>query len=151
MFLFEYIISVKAADGKTYKAGGDLCYSLDETHPNFVPQAKGHVRAWLAMSGAAFVKKTDKICTASYIVNLDPRGWIPSWIANLVAPEQGLIVKRIADNYPKVPIIMQQRWQREKTNKNKNVKKAEKEEKEKENDKDKEKQTSNRAKGVFVE
>lgn len=96
------------------------------------------------MSGAAFVKKTDKICTASYIVNLDPRGWIPPWIANLVAPEQGLIIKRIADNYPKIPPIMQKRWAKDKKEK----------EKEKQKEKKKENQNTkgkNRAKGVFVE
>ena len=126
-----------------------MCYSVDKNHPHYVEQAKGHVRGWLAMSGNVFVEKDDKICHSSYIVNLDPAGWIPQWVANLVAPEQGLVIKHVYDNYYKIKETMKNR--REKENKDKEKEKEKENDEKNDKDENQDNKTKSRAKGVFVE
>jgi len=91
----------EGADGKKYKLVGDLSYSVDKKHPCYVETKEKHVRGFIKMSGSVFVQKNTDIFSA-YIVNVDPNGWIPNWIINAVAPEQGMVVKNIEKSFPVV-------------------------------------------------
>merc|ERR1712244_50986 len=70
--------------------------------------------AILKYSGYLFIKDkedTDNTnsCRACYIVYLDPAGWIPTWVVNLVAPDQGMVIKEMVANWPKVDGILEKR------------------------------------------
>merc|ERR1712129_622670 len=39
----------------------------------------------------------------------DPAGWIPTWVVNLVAPDQGMVIKEMVANWPKVDGILEKR------------------------------------------
>ena len=105
----------KANDGKLYDLSCTLCYSVDEKYPFYRTTKKKHVRAILKYSGYIFFRdKSDKSipsgsCRAAYIVYLDPCGWIPTWVVNLVAPDQGMVIKSMLENWPKVQGLLNER------------------------------------------
>jgi len=77
-----------------------LCTSLDEKDPNCKPVAKSHVRGDLKYAGYCFFKKkeTDKDCMFVYVVNLDPKGWLPSKVVDITAPEQAKVALQVRKN-----------------------------------------------------
>eukprot|EP01084_Bolivina_argentea_P151838 264979_1 len=106
----------KASDGNTYDIACTLCYSVDETYPFYRGVKAKHVRGELKYGGYVFINLKDNNgtmdtsgCKVCYVVYLDPKGWIPSWVVNLVAPDQGMVVKGLLENWPKVEWLMQQR------------------------------------------
>mmetsp|Transcript_1889 Transcript_1889/g.1597 ORF Transcript_1889/g.1597 Transcript_1889/m.1597 type:complete len:487 (+) Transcript_1889:29-1489(+) len=104
----------KASDGKLYDVSCTLCYSVDDKYPFYRSTKKKHVRAILKYSGYLFIKdksdtSTTDSCRACYIVYLDPCGWIPTWVVNLVAPDQGMVIKSMLENWPKVQPLLDAR------------------------------------------
>merc|ERR1712130_436268 len=110
------LLDYKAADGKLYDVSCTLCYSVDKSYPYFRDSKKKHVRAILKYSGYVLiedksVKNPTNECRACYIVYLDPAGWIPTWVVNLVAPDQGMVIKSILENWLKISSLLEARNQ----------------------------------------
>eukprot|EP01084_Bolivina_argentea_P290715 499448_1 len=103
----------KGPNNELYDISCTLCYSIDEKHPFYLKPKSKHVRAILKYSGYVFMEnKTNNKnneCKAAYIVYLDPCGWIPTWVVNLVAPDQGMVIKAMVENWRKVPILLNKR------------------------------------------
>merc|ERR1712137_400928 len=56
------------------------------------PEEKGFVRAEASASGFWIKGNNEGGATIAYVIQLDPKGWIPNKIVNLVAKEQPLIL-----------------------------------------------------------
>ena len=80
----------------------DVCYSVNDKFPGYVVLNKDRVRAQLFMAGLLFERLDDNLSRAYYIIQLDPKGWIPTWIVNLTAPQQGYNIKWVRDYLPKI-------------------------------------------------
>eukprot|EP01084_Bolivina_argentea_P052136 95794_1 len=80
----------------------DVCYSVNESFTDYVSLNKDRVRGHLFMAGLLFEKIDDNTSRAYYIIQLDPKGWIPTWIANLTAPQQGYNIKWVRDYLPTI-------------------------------------------------
>mmetsp|Transcript_56539 Transcript_56539/g.89791 ORF Transcript_56539/g.89791 Transcript_56539/m.89791 type:complete len:330 (-) Transcript_56539:68-1057(-) len=67
------------------------------------PPAKSEwkfVRGEILTSGYIARDSTDgKGCELTYIVQVDPKGWLPSWVVNIVASDQADNVTRIAKHF----------------------------------------------------
>merc|ERR1712228_823765 len=90
---------------KSYKKSShylavDVCYSVDSSFPHYVPLHADRVRAHLFMAGLLFEKIDEHNSRAYYVMQLDPKGWIPHWIVNLTAPQQGYNIKWVRDYLP---------------------------------------------------
>lgn len=110
-------------DGRKYNLTCVLTYSIDDKHPFYKSVKDKHVRAILKYGGYVICQELNEEnenknngndenmnpVRAIYLNYLDPCGWIPQWVVNLVAPEQGMVVKQFAKNWHKVEQIMQLR------------------------------------------
>lgn len=69
------------------------------------PPAKNEwkwVRSEILTSGYVARESSDgKGCELIYIVQLDPKGWLPAWVVNIVAADQADNVTRIAKHFAK--------------------------------------------------
>jgi len=60
------------------------------------PQVKGCVRGEVQSSGYICIPNADnKTCKLTYLVQVDPKGWLPVWLVNLVAADQAMNVLRL--------------------------------------------------------
>jgi len=78
------------------KSGDFAVVTNSIEHPDF-PPAPGFVRGVVKNSGL-YVEECgqgDRECIVTYVVQLDPKGMIPSWVANIVAINQPLVVSQI--------------------------------------------------------
>ena len=86
-------------DGDKYVMVCSLCYSLDE----YMDYNSNHVRGKLKNCGYLFMKnKINGQVTACYVLHLDPGGWLPTWVINIVAPKKGMMVNKMHNNYHKI-------------------------------------------------
>jgi hypothetical protein len=70
--------------------GGVMMLVESINHPD-TPAPSGHVRARMVRGGYIFRYTKDKSAVQAMFVGcVDPCGWLPTWIANLVAWKQGL-------------------------------------------------------------
>jgi len=80
------------------KDGCGIGAGISVLHSGFVEgegKCKGHVRAEIVETGFVVKdlgKPQDKKSEFSYIVCINPRGWIPNFIVNIVASDQALNV-----------------------------------------------------------
>eukprot|EP01113_Clastostelium_recurvatum_P034188 TRINITY_DN4607_c0_g1_i2.p1 TRINITY_DN4607_c0_g1~~TRINITY_DN4607_c0_g1_i2.p1 ORF type:complete len:244 (-),score=62.79 TRINITY_DN4607_c0_g1_i2:121-852(-) len=82
-------------------AGVSVGWSVE--HPECPPES-GFVRAQMMSSGYYF-KRHDSdpsLSTLYYVVHVDPKGWIPTWVINLVAADQAFNVLRIKEHFEKL-------------------------------------------------
>ena len=115
---FCYLKSRKLCKGyknTSHYLAVDVCYSVDSSFPHYVPLHKERVRGHLFMAGLLFEKIDEHTSRAYYVMQLDPKGWIPHWIVNLTAPQQGYNIKWVRDYLPTIQEL--------KDKKDKNVKK----------------------------
>jgi len=63
------------------------------------PELPGYVRGDIQASGYIARKLTDTTLEVKYLVQADPKGWLPVWAVNLAAADQALNVARIADYF----------------------------------------------------
>merc|ERR1712129_308741 len=84
--------------GIKYDMVCSLCYSLDGYMDD---ESKGnHVRGQLKNCGYIFMQNQETgSVTACYVLHLDPGGWLPTWVINIVAPKKGMMVTKMHDNY----------------------------------------------------
>uniref|UniRef100_A0A7S4MT69 START domain-containing protein n=1 Tax=Vannella robusta TaxID=1487602 RepID=A0A7S4MT69_9EUKA len=61
------------------------------------PDAKGFVRGDVFASGYWLKPNGDGTSTAAYVVQIDPKGWIPTAIVNVVAKKQPLVLAKMRE------------------------------------------------------
>eukprot|EP00339_Tiarina_fusa_P015843 CAMPEP_0117023768 /NCGR_PEP_ID=MMETSP0472-20121206/17710_1 /TAXON_ID=693140 ORGANISM="Tiarina fusus, Strain LIS" /NCGR_SAMPLE_ID=MMETSP0472 /ASSEMBLY_ACC=CAM_ASM_000603 /LENGTH=205 /DNA_ID=CAMNT_0004729991 /DNA_START=70 /DNA_END=687 /DNA_ORIENTATION=- len=61
------------------------------------PDAKGFVRGDVFASGYWIKPNGDGTSTVAYVVQIDPKGWIPTAIVNVVAKKQPLVLAKMRD------------------------------------------------------
>jgi len=68
-----------------------------------LPERHGYVRASINTSGYIYkaVEGDPSKTHVQYIVNVDPKGWLPVWIVNLAASDQGSNIKRVQEHFAK--------------------------------------------------
>jgi len=68
------------------------------------PARSGQVRASINMSGYVYkpLENDPSKCLVQYVVNVDPKGWLPYWLVNLTAGDQGANVKVLQDYFVSV-------------------------------------------------
>ena len=86
-------------DGIPYDMACSLCYSVD----GYIEETGKHVRGRLKNCGYIFMRnKQSGEVTACYVLHLDPGGWLPTWVINIVAPKKGMMVNKMLDNFHKI-------------------------------------------------
>jgi hypothetical protein len=60
-------------------------------------ECKGFVRGEIFSSGYYIKPIGDKECECIYIVQLDPKGWVPTMVVNLVATKQPLVLAKMRE------------------------------------------------------
>ena len=93
--LYNYKIGDTIYDKISYA----MAYSIDETHQFYVDTKKKHVRGILKYSGIIFIKQDNGTVKGIYLVHLDPRGYIPTFVVNLVAADQAMVITQINKNW----------------------------------------------------
>jgi len=68
-----------------------------------LPPRSGFVRASINTTGYIYTPLADdpSKCFVQYVVNVDPKGWLPTWIVNMAAADQGSNVKSLQDYFAK--------------------------------------------------
>jgi len=61
------------------------------------PDCKGFVRGEVFASGYWIKPNDDNTSTVAYVVQIDPKGWIPTAIVNIVAKKQPLVLAKMRD------------------------------------------------------
>jgi len=64
-----------------------------------VPEKPPFVRGTVLASGYLAKSIGQNRCELTYVVQVDPKGWLPKWVVNLVAVDQTDNVTRIADYF----------------------------------------------------
>jgi hypothetical protein len=85
-------------------SGEEVLYGFSVTRPD-VPEKKGHVRGMIYDSGYAVRPTGENTCRISYVVCLDPMGWVPSW-ANTKTAEQAYCLDFTKQYFDKNPITV---------------------------------------------
>lgn len=78
--------------------GSILANHVSIEHPEKGDQ-KGFVRGEIDVSGYYIVPKSDNSCTCYYVVQLDPKGWIPTVVVNAVASKQPLVLAKLKKHF----------------------------------------------------
>jgi len=68
-----------------------------------LPERGGYVRAIINASGYVYraLPEDPSKCFVQYVVNVDPKGWLPYWLVNLAASDQGTNIKRLQEYFAK--------------------------------------------------
>jgi len=115
--------------GDTEKGiGFDLGVSV--LHDDF-PSVKGFVRGEIQSSGYVFIPNGDgKTSKAVYMVLVDPKGWLPAWVVNLVAADQAMNLMRLRNIFEQKgeTLKAKKKKKRQKSKKKKQLQKVEQEE-----------------------
>ena len=85
-------------------SGEEAIYGFSVTRAD-VPEKKGHVRGMIYDSGYAIRPTSPNTCRISYIVCIDPMGWVPSW-ANTKTAEQAYCLDFVKQHFDKNPITV---------------------------------------------
>jgi hypothetical protein len=76
------------------ETGHGFFFSKSVLHP-LVPESKDYVRGDLMASGFVVEPLGNGLSRFTYLVQVDPKGWIPSWISNVVSNHQFLTLPKI--------------------------------------------------------
>jgi len=76
----------------------DICVTVSRsvTHPD-CPSIPKFVRGEILQTGYIARPMGDKKCSLSYVVQVDPKGWIPTWAVNMSAADQAMNVARVKE------------------------------------------------------
>ena len=85
-------------------SGDEILYGFSVTRKD-VPEKKGHVRGMIYDSGYAIRPTSANTCRISYIVCIDPMGWVPAW-ANTKTAEQAYCLDFVKQYFDKNPITV---------------------------------------------
>jgi len=82
------------------ESGIGVSFGHSIIHPD-VPDKSGFVRAHINASGYVFrpVEGDPTKSFAQYIVHVDPKGWIPTWVVNATAADQGSNMDRMQQHF----------------------------------------------------
>merc|ERR1711879_283834 len=67
-------------------------------HPD-VPAEKGFVRGEIDVSGYYIVPTGENSCKCYYVVQLDPKGWLPTVVVNAVASKQPMVLAKLHKHF----------------------------------------------------
>jgi hypothetical protein len=85
-------------------SGEEILYGSSVSRKD-VPEKKGHVRGMIYDSGYVIRSTGPTTCRISYIVCLDPMGWVPAW-ANTKTAEQAYCLDFAKQHFDKNPITI---------------------------------------------
>ena len=85
-------------------SGEEILYGFSVTRKD-VPEKKGHVRGMICDSGYAIRPTSENTCRISYVVCIDPMGWVPAW-ANTKTAEQAYCLDFAKQYFDKNPITV---------------------------------------------
>lgn len=85
---------VMARSVRTNDDGTIVANHVSIEHPD-VGENKGFVRGEIDVSGYFIEPLSDSSCRVTYVVQLDPKGWVPTAAVNLVAVKQPLVLARM--------------------------------------------------------
>ena len=94
-------------DWESLPSGEEILYGFSVTHKD-VPERSGHVRGIIFDSGYAIRPTSENTCRISYIVCIDPMGWVPSW-ANTKTAEQAYCLHFTKLHFDQNPIRVSKR------------------------------------------
>eukprot|EP00184_Porphyridium_aerugineum_P008697 CAMPEP_0184691940 /NCGR_PEP_ID=MMETSP0313-20130426/622_1 /TAXON_ID=2792 /ORGANISM="Porphyridium aerugineum, Strain SAG 1380-2" /LENGTH=299 /DNA_ID=CAMNT_0027149723 /DNA_START=6 /DNA_END=905 /DNA_ORIENTATION=+ len=109
-FVFVYTTTM-LEDGRAVCIGNSIDYPTTLSNAKNNNNDKKFVRGLTLGSGFLFEPINDDTSgnqngtgatssfKMSYIVQVDPKGWIPTWLVNLVCDEQSLLSKRLESHY----------------------------------------------------
>jgi len=66
------------------------------------PPAPGFIRGELKATGSYVEPVDDQTISLTYVVQLDPKGWIPPWVSNIVGDEQPMNVAAMRKYFEEV-------------------------------------------------
>lgn len=90
---------VMARAVRTFPDGSILSNHVSVVYPG-VDEVRGFVRGDVFASGYHIVPTADG-CTCVYVVQIDPKGWIPSAVVNSVAVKQPLVLASMTKYFKK--------------------------------------------------
>eukprot|EP00742_Colponemidia_sp_Colp-10_P013388 GILJ01015122.1.p1 GENE.GILJ01015122.1~~GILJ01015122.1.p1 ORF type:complete len:173 (+),score=22.75 GILJ01015122.1:354-872(+) len=81
-------------DGVGYAGGSSVSHRL-------APEREDHVRGEILTSGYVWrsIANDDKRCRMTYLIQVDPKGYIPAMLVNHVATRQATNVSRLRDHF----------------------------------------------------
>lgn len=86
------------------ETGEEVLYGFSVSRPD-VPEKRGHVRGLIVDSGYCIRPTGENTCRISYIVCIDPMGWVPSW-ANTKTAEQAYTLAYTKAHFDANPITV---------------------------------------------
>ena len=79
-----------------------------------VPEVKGVVRAEIIETGYYIREnKEAQTCSVTYLVQIDPKGWIPVLLINAAAADQAGTVGRLKNYFDKNPVPFEEEQEEE--------------------------------------
>jgi len=78
-----------------------VCFTQSIEYPK-CPPVQGFVRGELKATGSLVETVDDQNVAVTYVVQLDPKGWIPPWMSNTVGDEQPLNVAAMRKYFEEV-------------------------------------------------
>ena len=64
-------------------------------------EQKGYVRGEIDVSGYVIEPLDNGKCSCTYVVQLDPKGWVPTVVVNTVASKQPMVLAKLRDHLQK--------------------------------------------------
>jgi len=87
---------------ETLSGGEEILYGFSVSRKD-VPETSDRVRGVIFDSGYCIRPTGENTCRISYIVCIDPMGWVPSW-ANTKTAEQAYCLHYIKEHFDENPI-----------------------------------------------
>mmetsp|Transcript_20608 Transcript_20608/g.51142 ORF Transcript_20608/g.51142 Transcript_20608/m.51142 type:complete len:367 (-) Transcript_20608:352-1452(-) len=93
-------VAMRLPTGSVLIAGRSVDDAAAGDMESYPPLAKGHVRGAVLTSGYYIVPDAERGSGSwvHFVVQADPRGSLPAWVVNLVAPKQAHNVSRLRDH-----------------------------------------------------
>jgi len=91
-----------------------FCTSLDENDPRCQSTEASHVRGEIKYAGYCFFKEkeSDTHCRFVYVVNLDPKGWLPNKVVDIAAPQQAKVALQVKNNIEMIRASLRKKRER---------------------------------------
>ena len=86
-----------ALTGSEFSEGKAMFFSQSVQHPDIPEDTAHYVRGQLNCSGYVVHEIEENKCLIDYIVQLDPKGWIPTVVVQSVSAQQPMTLKKLAD------------------------------------------------------
>ena len=71
-----------------------LANHVSTTHPD-APEQKGFVRGEIYATGYYIIPVSDNESKCVYVIQLDPKGWVPTKVVNMIATKQPMVLAKL--------------------------------------------------------